>query len=136
VKAATLQSNSLGFSLIEVVVALAILMVGMMALLATAGSVVSYNLDNMLRDEAVQIADSRLREVKANRSATFASPFTNISTSITRKSKLRSKSLSYGVTLSAAATGGDNSNLITVNVTWPYQNKTKQHELKTFISNY
>lgn len=129
-----LKSNNKGFSLIELVVAIVILMVGMMALLSAAGSAISLNLDNILRDEAVQVADSRLREVKANRSATFALPFNNISTTVTRSSKLRSKNMRYVVSLSSAATGGDNSNLITVNVAWLYKGTTKQHELRTFIT--
>lgn len=135
-RALPFKSDSHGFSLIEVIIAMMILMVGMMALLATANSAILYNLDNMLRDEAVQVADSRLREVKANKSATFALPFQNISTSVTRTSKLRAKSVPYTVTLSASATGGTSSNLVTVNVSWLYKNKQKQHELKTFVSNY
>jgi len=123
-------NNRYGFTLIEVLVALLILMVGMMALLSAATEAISLNLDNLLRDEAVQVADAKMRVVKGNKSATFASPFNNISTTSHETSKLRAKSLSYTVSLSSSSTGG-NSNLLQVLVSWNFKNNTKQHELST-----
>lgn len=119
-----------GFTLLEVLVALVILMVGMMALLSAATDAITLNLDNILRDEAVQIADAKMRVVKSNKSATFALPFQNLSVTSTQTSKLRSKSTPYTVTLSSSPTGG-NSNLLQVLVSWKLKNKTKQHELST-----
>ena len=123
-------NNRSGFTLLEVLVALVILMVGMMALLSAATNAISLNMDNILRDEAVQIGDSKMRVVKGNKAATFVSPFQNLSTTSHQTSKLRSKSTPYTVTLSSSSTGG-NSNLLHVLVSWNFKNNTKQHEFST-----
>ena len=119
-----------GFTLLEVLVALIILMVGMMALLSAATSAISLNLDNILRDEATQLADAKMRVVKSNKSATFSAPFQNISVTTIRMSKLRSKSTPYTITLSSSSTGG-NSNVLNVVVSWNIKNIAKQLELST-----
>lgn len=123
-------NNRFGFTLLEILVALVILMIGMMALLSAATNAISLNLDNILRDEAVQIADARMREVKGNKAATFSLPFQNLSVTSARRSKLRSKSTPYTVSLSSSSTGG-NSNLLRVLVSWNFKDKAKQHELST-----
>lgn len=123
-------NNKTGFTLLELLVALVILMVGMMSLLSAATNAISLNLDNILKDEAVQIADAKMRVVKGNKSATFSLPFQNLSITTIQTSKLRSKTTPYTVTLSSSSTGG-NSNLLQVLVTWNYKNNVKQHELST-----
>lgn len=123
-------NNRSGFTLLEVLVALVILMIGMMALLSAATNTISLNLDNILRDEAVQIADAKMRVVKSNRAATSSLPFQNLSITSIQTSKLRSKSTQYTVILSSSPTGG-NSNLLQVLVRWNFKNSAKQHELST-----
>lgn len=123
-------NNKSGFTLLEILVALVILMIGMMALLSAATNAISLNLDNILRDEAVQVADAKMRIVKSNNAATFSLPFQNISVTSTQMSKLRSKTTPYTVTLSSSSTGG-NSNLLRVLVSWNYKNRAKQHEMST-----
>ena len=124
------SNNRRGFTLLEILVALVILMIGMMALLSAATNTISLNLDNVLRDEAVQIADAKMRQVKSNTAATFSLPFQNLSVTTIQTSKLRAKSTPYTVSLTSASTGG-NSNLLHVQVSWNYKNRTKQHELST-----
>lgn len=119
-----------GFTLLEILVALVILMIGMMALLSAATNAISLNLDNVLRDEAVQIADAKMRQVKSNTAATYSLPFQNLSVTTIQTSKLRAKSTPYTVSLTSASTGG-NSNLLRVQVSWNYKNRAKQHELST-----
>lgn len=128
------QSNDQsGFTLLEILVALIILMVGAMAVLTVATSAISHNMENMLKDEAEQIADAKMRVVKANTSATAASPFQSLSTTTTQMSKLRSKATPYTIILSSTATGGD-SNQLRVLVTWKYKNVTKQYEFSSLKS--
>lgn len=116
--------------MIEVMVAFVILIFGMMALLSATTTAIELNFDNMLKDEAVQIADEKMRVVKANKSATFSAPFQNISTTTARKSKLRGKGNVYTTTLSASSTGGS-ANLLTVLVSWKYKGRDKRHEFST-----
>lgn len=124
------SNNRRGFTLLEILVALVILMIGMMALLSAATNAISLNLDNVLRDEAVQIADAKMRQVKSNTAATYSLPFQNLSVTTVQTSKLRAKSTPYTVSLTSASTGG-NSNLLRVLVSWNYKNRAKQHELST-----
>ena len=124
------SNNRRGFTLLEILVALVILMIGMMALLSVATNTISLNLDNVLRDEAVQIADAKMRQVKSNTAATYSLPFQNLSVTTVQTSKLRAKSTPYTVSLTSASTGG-NSNLLRVLVSWNYKNRAKQHELST-----
>lgn len=123
-------SRQEGFTLLEVMVAFVILTFGMMALLSATNTAFELNLDNMLKDEAVQIADDRMRVVKANNSATFLAPFQNLSTTTKQSSKLRGKSNVYTTTLSSSSTGGG-SNLLTVLVSWQFKGRQKRHEFST-----
>lgn len=56
--------NNRGFTLIEILVAMFILLVGMLALLNSAAVIIENNLINVLRDEAVRIAEQRMGELK------------------------------------------------------------------------
>jgi len=110
-------------------VAVVILMFGMMALLSATTSAIQLNLDSVLRDEAVQIADEKMRVVKANKAATFAAPFQSISTTTTQVSKLRGKSTVYTTTLTSSTAGG--GNLLSVLVSWQFKGRDKKHEFAT-----
>lgn len=123
-------NNRSGFTMLELLVAMVILMLGMMALLTAATNAISLNMDNVLRDEAVQIADAKMRLVKGNKIATISAPFQNLSTTTHENSKLRSKRLAYTITLSSSAAGA-NANLLQVLVSWSYKNTPKQHEFST-----
>jgi type IV pilus assembly protein PilV len=58
--------NNKGFTLIEVLIALFILVVGMLALLNAVAVSIEHNLINVLRDEAVKIAEQKMNEEKAS----------------------------------------------------------------------
>lgn len=117
-----------GFTLIELMAALVILMVGMMGLISVTGTAVEMNVKNQIRDEALQIADDRMRLAKANGSATFASPFVGISTSVVRNSRLRAKKTAYTVELAATA-AGDSSNVLRSAVGWLYKGESYNQEI-------
>src|SRR5512143_2070012 len=57
--------NKKGMTLIEVMVALVILLIVSLALMQTALLGISMNLRNSLRDEAVNIADMKMNELRA-----------------------------------------------------------------------
>lgn len=65
--------NRAGFTLIEFLVALVILMVGLLGLLQTVNYALSHNLGNQLRQEAIMLADERMNLQKTK-------PFALIST--------------------------------------------------------
>jgi type IV pilus assembly protein PilV len=67
--------NNKGFTLIEILVAMFILLFGMLALLNSAAVMIENNLINVLRDEAVRIAEQRMGELKNTR---FTVPFDDL----------------------------------------------------------
>lgn len=125
-----LKSNRHGFTMVEVMVAFAILIFGMMAILSATSAAIKFDVENLFRDEAVQIGDEMMRVVKTNNSATASDPFKNISTTTTRKSRLRGKGNVYTTTLTSTPTGGS-SNLLTVLVSWELKGVQKRHEFST-----
>lgn len=58
-------SNKTGLSLIEVMIALVVFLVVFLALMQTALVSISSNMINVLRDEAVSIAEMRMNEARA-----------------------------------------------------------------------
>lgn len=78
----TAHSNNRGFTLVEFLVAIVILMVGLMALLQCVNIAIVRNLENQLRNEAISLADERL-------AIEMAKTFTLISSVPTSRVQLR-----------------------------------------------
>jgi type IV pilus assembly protein PilV len=121
-------SNKEGFTLIEFLVAIVILMVGLLGLLQTINYALSYNLQNQLRNEAVLVADSQL-------SREMAKGFDNVSTST------KSMSVSWPVltgfkNFSVTRTGTTLQNTKQVNfeIRWRHKNTSYNHGASTFIT--
>lgn len=62
------------FTLVEVVIAMFILMIGLLALLNTAAVIIENNLINILRDEAVRIGEQKMDELRNSNPAAAAWP--------------------------------------------------------------
>lgn len=58
------SSNSRGFSLVEVLIAIAFLAIVAMALMQTSIVIMQQNMQNALREEAVRIAEQRMKELQ------------------------------------------------------------------------
>ena len=69
----TANTNNSGFTLVEFLVAIVILMVGLLGLLQTVNYAISHNMVNQLRQEALILGDERMNHEKAK-------PFAAIST--------------------------------------------------------
>ena len=61
---ATAPKRDSGFTLIEVMVAIAILMISMLAVLHALGLSVEHNMKNLLMDEAVRISEQTMNELR------------------------------------------------------------------------
>lgn len=61
---ATVQKRNKGFTLVEVMVAIAILMISMLAVLHALGLSVEHNMKNLLMDEAVRISEQTMNELR------------------------------------------------------------------------
>jgi prepilin-type N-terminal cleavage/methylation domain-containing protein len=66
-------SNNKGVTLAEVMIALVVLLLVFLALMQTALVSISYNMNNVLRDEAVSVADLRMNDARSQTLANLQS---------------------------------------------------------------
>lgn len=126
--------NRKGFTLVELVVAIAILMVGMMGLMEAINVATATNVRNVLRQEAVQLGDQKLNESRAL-------AFDNITShtalrTTTRTVRTISKPFSYQRTVTNLPTGAvtPTSKRVQVTVTWQFKGVTNTHIVNTVIA--
>lgn len=119
------QANSSGFTLIEVMVAIIIMMVGLLGLLQSVNLATEHNIKNQLRNEAVQVAEENMNRLKIT-------PYDSISAAYTPvlvTSSLRG-GRSYVVTRSSSPISTDTLQLV-VHVGWLYRNISSTYEVRT-----
>lgn len=111
-----------GFTLVEVLIALVVLLLVSLALLQTAMLSIENNMINVLRDEAVGIAEMRMNEV---RNTSFGSLVEGTSTDSVTRNLRNITSFSYNVTRTISDLNVDNKQVnITVGWTWKGQDYT------------
>ncbi len=121
--------NNRGFTLIEVMVAILIMMVGLIGLLQSINVAMEYNLKNQLRDEAVYTAERYFNELRGM-------PFDSIPVAdliFTTPSKIRGGAWPLTVKESSTLTTHD-TKLVLVVVTWMYKNVPYENRLTAPIS--
>jgi type IV pilus assembly protein PilV len=123
--------NKNGFTLIEVMVAMMIMMVGMLALLQTVNISIAHNNSNKLRNDAVRIADERIgieltKAFNSVASGTESVTIDNVQYSVV-------KNVSNLTTHSIATDRISGSKSLRVEISWNDSGKTKKHSLSTTI---
>ena len=114
-----MSRNKRGFTLVEVVIAMFILMIGMLALLNTAAVVISNNMLNSMRDEAVRVAQGEMDNLRNNPSLP---PQLWDNPCPTETRYFRGISVNYAVCKRITALSSDNNTLqIDVAVGWDYK---------------
>ena len=124
------NSRETGFTLIEVMVAMLIMTIGLMALLQTLGSAISYNLSGKLRNDAVLVADQFMgkERVKSLPSITSGNSITKIPFAL--------GFVNYSVVKTVTKFGSfSSSKNVQITVSWRDKNVRKHHSLTTIISN-
>jgi Tfp pilus assembly protein PilV len=69
----TVRRRSRGFTLIEILVAFVILMISMLAILNCLVVTVEHNLRNLMRDEALRLAEAKMEELRGTPLASLSS---------------------------------------------------------------
>ena len=141
----TLQRSNRGFTLVELVVAMVITLVAVLGLLQAVGVMGAQNLGNATRDEAMQIAEATMNDLRTR-------PFDQISTAANQdlypgidstthqwapdrvRSRLRGVTVSYAVTKSAKPLSA-NSDFLQVAVRWRFKNTSTSQGLQSIRSN-
>ncbi len=130
-------------TLIEIMIALVILLISSLALMQTASLGISMNVQNALRDEAVNIAEMRMNELRST-------PFTPIPPAVTNDlsetvpggvieagipRNFRGFSITYIPTriVTDINASSQQSKQISVSVKWSYRNKDYRHEITTLL---
>lgn len=132
-----MTDNRNGFTLVEFLVAIVILMVGMLGLLQSINLALHTNLENILRTEAVMLADDRMMSKRAK---TFTAVSTNTTAfNVPRDIRGIFKNYSVRETVSVVTTtdlGAPRSKQIDIDVIWNIKNKRSTHSVSSIISTF
>ncbi|MBI2353484.1 MAG: prepilin-type N-terminal cleavage/methylation domain-containing protein [Deltaproteobacteria bacterium] len=121
--------NDGGFTLIEFLVAVIILMVGLLGLLQSVNLAISTNKVNLLRNEAVIVAD---QEISRQIAKGFDLMSTNAGTSVIRRPILNSFQ-NYSV-IRTEVPRFSNSKMLKLEVRWSYKNVGYTHDASAVLS--
>jgi type IV pilus assembly protein PilV len=129
----TSKLDSAGFSLLELMVSMVIILVALLGLLEAVGIATANNMKNQLRDEAVLIGEERMADLLRRPFALISTPQfpTRLVTS-----RVRGTGKNYVVTRTATRQALTNSYEFVVNVGWSYKNMSSHHEvraLRTYV---
>ena len=112
-------SDKRGLTLLEVMIALVILLLVSLALMQTALVSINSNMTNIMRDEAVSIAEQSMNEARNT-------PFTNLvgtSNATVLRNFRNVTNFPYTVTTAVADLNLDNKQ-VNITVTWEWKEKT------------
>jgi len=121
--------NKNGMSLIEVMISLVILMFVSLAVMQTALVGMNANLQNSIRDEAVNVVDLRMNELRDTGFDTIAAG-TVTETGIDRN--FRGTKMTYTPTRTVELIDTDTKQ-ITMSVVWTYRQKNYTHSVTTIM---
>ncbi len=137
-------SNKQGYSLIEMLVALAILAIVAVALMQSSLLVIQKNSQNELRDEAVRIGEQTMNAIRSSPGGFDATPADakhvdlTVETlrslpSVTRT--IRGGSVPYNVlkTVTMLDAPANNNKQVTVTVNWSFRNQQYSHSIVSIV---
>ncbi len=119
--------NSKGFTIIEVLVAVCILTISMLAILEAVVIAMEHNLNNISRDESVRIAEAKMNDL---RNTAFSS-LANGSTSVTRNFRNLTRTFNIQWTVSNLSA---NSIAVQVVVNWSHRGIQHSHSITSVMS--
>jgi len=128
----TAKLKNSGFTLVEVLVAIAFLTISMLAILHALGLSVEHNLKNIVMDEAVRIAEQRMNELRNTPFASLTNSTSSTRITITRQ--IRNRSFTYTVDWIVENLSVD-SRTIQVIVQWlDWRNNSHRHTATSIVS--
>lgn len=118
-----------GFTLVEVLISLVVLLLVSLALMQTALVSIDANMINVLRDEAVGIAEMRMDET---RNTAFGSLTAGTTTTPVPRNIRNITNFPYSVERTIANLGTDNKQ-ITITVTWTWKENPYTHRIMSIV---
>ncbi len=119
--------NRKGFTIIESLVAIAILSILLLGILASIIVIMDYTTRNLLREEAVKIA-----EEYADKYRSYPVSLLPNSKEITVKRKIRNFDVDYTVKIKSTSVNPQLKQL-TITVEWQYKGKTYTYKIETLV---
>ena len=116
-------SNRSGFTLVEVLVAMVIMLVGLLGLLQSINISMEHNVKNHLREEATRVGEREMNVFHTNPGVT----------ALKRISSTVLPNKSFVVTKTATPFAG--SQELEVVVRWKFKNMSTQHMVRSILSN-
>lgn len=111
-EAIPVRKNNRGMTLVETVVALAIIFIVFLGLSVTGLLALDYNIKNAVRDEAVNVAETWMEAARITPFAALA----NDNAIVTRA--IRNHSVDYDVRRTVTTMGNINTRQVVIDVTW------------------
>ena len=122
-----------GFTLVEFLVAIVILMVGLLGMLQAINVALDKNIETVFRNEAIVLADQRMMGMRSKGFKTFSGADTidvnNSSAQVNVRGILKNYSVNQTILKST-----NNSQQIVVNVSWKKKDARYSHSVSSFIS--
>lgn len=121
-----------GFTLIEFLVAMVILMIGMLGMLAGVNLAMEKSIESSLRNEAIALADERMMSKRSKAFGLISTGTKNApqgETSRFFRGVYKNYSVQEVVNLSTP-----NSKEIILNVSWKFKSKNNTHSISSFVS--
>ncbi len=127
------SSNRAGFTLVELLAAMVIMMVGLLGLLQTVNVALLHNMTNQLRGDGIQVADEQM-------ALEMTKPFDLISTNATPNTKTIRRDINltfknYSVTRMGTAVSS-NTKSVVVTVGWKYKGQSYSHSISSLLSKF
>lgn len=122
-----MQNNS-GFTLVELLVAMVIMLVGLLGLLQSVNIAMEYNLKNQMRNEVVRVAQDAMNDMRSRAFNSVSSKTTTVASS------LRNINRTYSVKRNVLFTGTSSSRKYQVDVRWKYKNVSTTHSVMSVRS--
>jgi type IV pilus assembly protein PilV len=122
------SSNNRGFTLLEVVVAMGIMLVGLLGLLATANMAMEFNTRDYLRNEAVKVGERFMNQTKNAGYENIPAGNTNEAFTI----NIRGISKTYNVARTVEQL--TNTKHISIVVNWTYKGVSYFHGVDSVVA--
>jgi type IV pilus assembly protein PilV len=120
--------NNRGFTLVEVMISMLVLLIGMLGSLVGVMAAADHNLANALRDEAVKIAQEQLENARTGQYALV------VNGNIPVQKQVRRTLYTFQVTTNVTSGGPSNSlKQVTVTVQWTFKNQNRSHLAETIV---
>ena len=118
-----LMRNNAGFTLVELLAAMVIMLVSLLGLLHSVNIAMEYNLKNQMRGEVTRVAQDAMNDMRSRAFDAVSAKTTTV------PSSLRNINRTYTVKRSVVSAGSDVSRQYQVDVKWKYKNVSTTHSI-------